>query len=580
MSVVSKEDIQNIRNNVNIVDLISSYVSLSKRGKNYFGVCPFHDDNNPSMSVSEEKQIYTCFSCGATGNVFNFLMDYEHISFKEALKIAADRAGISLDIDVSSKKETTNPVYAIYEFTNKVFKNNLNTKFGTDAKKYLGERQISDEVIKEFEIGLALNEKDALTKLLLKKEFDKNDILKSGLVLKNEKGMYDAFYDRIMFPLWDLSGNVIAYSGRDYNGKYSNKYVNTKETELFKKGEILYNYHRCKNFSRTNKKVIVMEGFMDVIMAYEATVKNVVATMGTAFTDKHANLLKRLANEVVLCFDSDDAGVKATISAAEILLKNNVVPKVVSMPEGLDPDDYIKKHGKDAFVSLLDNPVDFIDFKLKHYKKTLNLDNSEDLSKYINLALSTINNIDDDILVEVSLNKLASESGLEKEFLKSKLTKKDKVNEVIKPKPVQTKSMSKYEIAERNLVYYMLNDANVVQKYIKKVSYLPSKKYRDVAKHIVIFYKKHKYVNVADIITELDDNESVIQTIGFLNSLDLNSECSSEEINDYIAAIEEYNFNFSISILNKQLKETASPVEKASIVQEILDLKKRRDSND
>ncbi len=582
MSIVSKEEIQNIRNNINIVDLISGYVSLTKRGKNYFGVCPFHDDNNPSMSVSEEKQIYTCFSCGATGNVFNFLMDYEHINFKEALKIAADKAGVNIDIDVTRKEEKENPVYKIYDISNKFFKNNLNTKMGMDAKKYLKDREISDEAIKEFEIGLSLNEKDSLTNLLLKKEFDNENILKSGLVLKNEKGMYDAFYNRIMFPLWDLYGNVVAYSGRDYKNQSTNKYVNTRETDIFKKGELLYNYHRCKNYSRINKKVIVMEGFMDVIKAYDAGVKNVVATMGTAFTNDHVNLIKRLSNEVLLCFDSDDAGVNATISAADILTKNNIVPKIIQIEEGLDPDDYIKKYGKEAFVELTENPTDLIDFKLKHYKKTLDLNSSDGLSKYVNLATQAINKIDDDILIEVSINKLAEESGLDKQFLKSKIVKKDEKKEeayISSSKPIIKRKYSKYEKAEMNLVYYMLNDVSIIQSYLKKVSCLPSKRFRDLAKHIIIFYKKNNYINEADLITEIEDEE-IIKTIGFLNGLNLKKDYAKEEIEDYIKVIEDYNLDYSIELLKRKLKDSRSSSEKAKVAQEIVELKMRRDNND
>ena len=581
MNVISKEEIQKIRNSINIVDLISGYIPLQKRGKNYFGVCPFHDDNNPSMSVSEEKQIYTCFSCGATGNAFNFLMDYEHIGFKEALKIAADKAGINIDIQTNIKKDEDDPTYKIYELSNKLFKNNLNTKLGSQAKEYLKNRKISDEAIKEFEVGLSLSKKDELTNLLLKKNFLEKDILKSGLVNKNEKGMYDVFYERIMFPLWDLSGNVIAYSGRDYKGKYDNKYVNTKETEHFKKGEILYNYHRCKNHARVNKKVIVMEGFMDVIKAYDSSVKNVVATMGTAFTDKHANLLKRLANEVLLCFDSDDAGIKATISAADVLLKHNITPKVIEINDGLDPDDYIDKYGKEAFVELVEKPTTLIDFKLKHYKKDIDLKTNDGLSKYVNLAIEAIKKIEDDVYKEVSINKLAEESGLDKKFLKSKLdeSKKELVAKKTEPKNVDRKSLSKYEKAEMNLLHYMLNDVSVVQTYLKRISCLPSKRFRDLAKHIVVFYKKNNYVNEADLITEIDD-ENIIKTIGFLNNLDLNDECSQEELDDYINVIEEYNLNYSINVLNSRLKEVKTSSEKAKIVQEILELKKRRDISD
>ena len=578
MSIVSKEEIQNIRNNINIVDLISEYVPLDKKGKNYFGVCPFHDDNNPSMSVSLEKQIYTCFSCGATGNVFNFLMDYEHIDFLSALKIASAKAGIKLDIS-DTKKEVSSPIHKIYDISNKFFKNNLNTKDGEKAKEYLKSRKISDEAVKEFEIGLSLHGGSDLLNLLLKKEFQKDEILKSGLANKNERGMYDVFLNRIMFPLHDLKGNVIAYSGRDYLNKYDNKYVNTKETEHFKKGEILYNFERSKKYCKKESKVIVMEGFMDVIKSYDAGVKNTVATMGTAFTSSHVNLLKRLANEVLLCFDSDSAGVNATISAADVLTKNGIVPKIIILKEGMDPDDFIEKYGAEEFKLKIDNPVDLIEFKLNYFKKTLDLSKNEGLSKYISMALESINKIDDDILVEVSINNLAKETGVDKEFLKEKL-KPDK-KEITKyiPKKEKKHKYSKYEIAERNLVFYMLEHVNVIHVYLNKVSCLPNKKYRDLAKNIVVFYKKHNYINQADLITEVKQ-DSIIKTIGELNLLDLNKDVKDEEINDYVKVINDYNYNYSISVLQDKVKKASTSSEKESLVQEILEQKKRRDSND
>ena len=261
MNMISNELIKQIKDSVDIVDIVSSYIPLETRGKNLFGVCPFHDDHSPSMSISKDKQIYKCWSCGATGNVFKFIQDYENISFIEAVKICADKAGIDLKINNYKEIPKNNELYEMYELATKLYQNNINTKEGIDAKKYLNNRKINDDIIKTFRIGLALND-SKLSKTLLKKNYKEKDLLKSGLVVKKEFNYYDFYYDRIMFPIEDSSGKVVAFSGRLYNkdkSKTIGKYVNSMETEIFKKSEILYNYKNAKEEARMKNTIIIME---------------------------------------------------------------------------------------------------------------------------------------------------------------------------------------------------------------------------------------------------------------------------------------------------------------------------------
>ena len=262
---MNHQDIINeIRRKVDIVDIIGERIPLTSRGKNFFGVCPFHEDTNPSMSVSRDKQIYTCFSCHATGNVFTFLENYEHLEFYEVLKMLADKVGIKLEGFSSQRKE--NPYdewYQIYELSNKYYQNNLQTSLGKNAKSYLKQRGIDEETIKEFGIGLSLSKKDDLTELLTKKNYSLNLLNTIGLSVGNA----DIYRDRIMFPLFDLAGKCVGFSGRIYQDKDENKYLNTKETPIFKKGMLLYHYHIAKEEARVKKQVIIMEGFMDVIRA-------------------------------------------------------------------------------------------------------------------------------------------------------------------------------------------------------------------------------------------------------------------------------------------------------------------------
>lgn len=576
MAKLTTEQINDIRSSVDIVDIIKKYIPLSQRGKNFFGVCPFHDDHAPSMSVSQEKQIYTCFSCGATGNVFKFLMDYENISFIEAIKKVADISGIVLNIDFKFTKQNiiNKDLFDIYDLSLKFYQNNLNTNEGLEAKKYLYKRNIDDNLINEFQIGLAIKQRDLLTRILLKKQFKEEDLLKSGLIIKNEYGLNDIYYNRIMFPLYDLNGRIVGYSGRIYNSNDTSKYINTKETEIFKKGEILYNYHRAKDECRNNGQVIIVEGFMDVIRVYSIGVKNVVATMGTAFTKNQALIIKRMAKEVVLLFDGDNAGAKATMACANELEKIGIIPKVVRLEENLDPDEYILKYGKDRFLSKIKNPINIIDFKLDYLKEKRNLNNSVDVAKYVNDVLEHLDTIEDDILKEITLNKLSKDSGLDIEFLKEKVKKKVKMNDSPKLKKEDSKVLSKYQKAEVYLVNYMMKSSEVVKICIKKLSNLPTKSYRDLERLIITYYNEYGYINEADFISYLmDKDQCYMDTVQQIKKLNLKDNFTLDEINDYIKVILDYNIESEYKRLSKLMKETNDVFKKAEIGQKIVELK-------
>ena len=361
--MINNDIINEIRNKSDIVSVISNYVPLTKRGKNYFGVCPFHDDHSPSMSVSPEKQIYTCFSCGATGNVFTFVSEYEHISFIEAVKLLGNKLGYNLT--THEKIDTKSEDYKIYEIASKFYQNNLSSSLGKKAIEYLLNRGIDRDTIKKFGIGLSLS-KSTLTDLLINKGIKLDKLIELGL---SNTMSNDLFLNRIMFPLYDLSGNVVAFSGRIYNMKDSSKYINTKETTIFKKGNLLYNYHNAREHLKKNDYVIIMEGFMDVIRASIVGINNCVATMGTAFTKEQANIIRKMTDNVILCFDGDKAGEEATISAIKVLEGIGINPKIIRLEDDLDPDEYIIKNGKDAFLSKIDKAINVIEYKLSLLKK-------------------------------------------------------------------------------------------------------------------------------------------------------------------------------------------------------------------
>lgn len=582
MDKMTVNDINNIRSSVDIVDVISDYIPLVNKGRNYFGVCPFHDDNHPSMSVSKEKQIYKCFSCGATGNVFNFIMDYENISFREALSKVASMAGISIDIgDIREKSNPYQKMYEAYDIAFKFYQNNINTFEGKEAKEYLKKRLIDENIIKEFGIGLSLSKRDLLSKMLLKKGFDQNTLNESGLLSFNDGGYYDMYSKRIMFPLWDTSGKVVGFSGRIYHGEDISKYINTKETPIFKKGELLYNYHRAKDEARKTKTIIVMEGFMDVIRAYVSGVKNVVATMGTAVTKEQALLIKRLAPNIILCFDGDVAGAKATFACINELQKLGTTPQVVRLEDNLDPDEYIQKFGKERFISKISNPINVMDFKLSHYKEHKNLESSVERAEYVRNILDELTKIDDEILRELTLQKLSSESNLDINFLRSKLPEIDKKvneNEII----INTRNKKvygKYELAERSLIYYMLKNKDVIKIYNNKTPFMPDEKYRQLAREIVSYYQINGIISAADLITELMKyNNDLVPLIGDIESNDFKDEYTLDEINDYINVINEFNIKKETKKIKEQIHAEVDPLKKAMMAQKIMDLKMRGDN--
>lgn len=575
MKALSNEEINEIRLSVDIVDVVSRYISLTKKGKNYFGVCPFHEDGDPSLSVSPDKQIFSCFSCHTAGNVFKFLMEYEHISFIESVKMVADISGININVQtLKSNNFKQNKIYDIYEVGQKFYLNNINTQFGKKAKDYLNNRGIDEEMIKEFEIGLAIKSTDTLSKLLEKKDFQDKDLQNSGLVVKDERGFHDFFYDRIMFPLHDISGKVIGYSGRIYyKDDNAPKYINSKEHPLFKKGEFVYNYQKAKNECRIKNTVIIMEGFMDVIRSYSVGVKNVVATLGTAFTKEHANLIKKLAKNIIICFDGDKAGAKATMACSNILLSMGIIPKIVRLEENLDPDEYVLKYGKDKFIDKINNPISVMDFKLNYLKNDKDLTQTVDKAKYATEMLEEISKIDDDVLREVTLNKISKETDLDIEFLKSKLDVKNEIKE--KPKPVIKSSSS--DMAQLMLLFYMLRYKEVIKMIENKSIYFPNKDYRLLSREIISFYKTHSYIDIGEILINLDD--AMTKTIGITESLGLKEEYTQDLIDECLKTIKEFNIENEYQRLFKQLENETDFEKKQELGKKINELLIRREED-
>ena len=572
MAYISNEIINEIRNKTDIVDVVSRYVNLTKKGKNYIGVCPFHDDQSPSMSVSPEKQIFTCFSCGATGNVFTFVSDFEKISFSDAVRLLGEKAGISIGNNTYIGNSKRDEYFDIYDNANKFYQNSLFTNLGKNAIQYLKNRNIDRDTIKKFGIGLSV-QKLSLTDYLKNKNYSIDKLIDVGLT--NDNGN-DIFINRIMFPIYDLAGNPVAFSGRIYNIKDTSKYINTKETDKFKKGKILYNYHIAKEHLKKNDSVIIMEGQMDVIRASTIGVNNCIATMGTALTRDHKSIIKNMTNNIVLCFDGDSAGEKATISAIELLEDTGIDIKIVRLPNDMDPDEYIIKEGKDSFLYQISNATNLIDYKMELLKKNKDFGNIKDISSYVNSALKELVYEKDDIVVELNLKKLATSFDIDYDNLVNKYEKlkndnnnKDSYVKVNKPKKVY----NRYGQAECYLIYYMLKDGRVINMVEKRVGYFPDKNIRELSNEIIYYFHKYGIINVADFISYISSRNEILNTLKEILAMNIKEDFLIDEIEDYIFVINEYHKEVKINDLNKKLKEEKDPLKQAKISLEIMKIR-------
>lgn len=574
MALIPNETINEIRNRANIVDIISGYISLVPKGKNYFGVCPFHDDHSPSLSVSPEKQIYTCFVCGASGNVFTFVQNYENIDFANAVKVVADKVNYPLNI-TSKANNPYKKYYDMLDVANKYFINNLNSKQGDLAKKYLTtERKLSDEIIKEFNIGLALNDNN-LSKILTSKGYSDNEIINYSLAIKKDT-LQDLFRNRITFPINNDKGEVVAFSARIFNNENTNKYINSRESTIFKKGAILYNYDKCKLEVAKRKFVILVEGQIDAIRVYSTGFKNVVATMGTALTKEHINLLKRLNAKVILMMDNDEAGENSTLANGEELTKAGITVSVVRLSTYKDPDSYILNNGEENFKSAVSGAISFFDFKLNVYKKSKNLDKADDLAEYINKIISELNASDDDILKEVTITKLSEEYHIDKGILESKLIKKENVPVKIYAAPPPKKKLGKYKKAAEAILYAMMDNPKYIRLYQLDLNYFPDKEYKQIANDILAFSTINKEFVLADFITYISEFPYKDTILRIINDNE-NQSNIDEDFAKYILIIKKWINEKQIEKLKEELKNENDINKKEEINDIIIKLKRGSD---
>lgn len=544
--------VEEVRKKTDIVDLISEYIPLIKKGKNYFGVCPFHDDSNPSMSVSREKQIYKCFSCGASGNIYNFLMDYEHIDFKEALSKLSSKLGINIENTTIKVNNKFDKFYEIYDLTSKLYQNNLLSEKGSSARNYLKSRNISLEEIKKFNIGLSFSNNQVVKQL--KKKYNLLDLEDVGLISNN----HDIFQNRIMFPLMNLENKTVAFSGRIYdtNSKDS-KYINTKETNIFKKGEILYNYYACKEDVRIKKYLILVEGFMDVIRLSTIGIKNVVATMGTSLTINQIKLLKRLSNNIYLCFDGDNPGKLANINNGEELIKHDINIKVISLDNNDDPDSYVLKNGKEKFETLIEEAKSYQEYYMEYQKDNISSTDIKEVTEYINKVLEKLKYNNNAIEKELVLKKLAKDFDISYNTLENRLKdyslEKNTNLEVKSPKKEEKTTVNKYYVASRDLIMGMLYNNKIIDIYKNYNIQMINNKFDAILNEILYRYDVYGSVEVAEIFDEFISNDEERE---FFKTLITDEEVYSEDYYiDCIKSINECVTNQKIKYLQKMIEE-------------------------
>ena len=575
---IPQEVIEEVRHRTNIVDIIGQYVQLKKSGKNYMGLCPFHEERSPSFSVAEDKQIFHCFGCGKGGTVFNFLQEIEGISFPESVKRVADLEHLSVDFDWSEPREVADTpenqqrrsLLQLHSKAAELYHHILvNTKIGEPALNYLLERGLTQELIETFQIGFAPQKRDFLSQVFKNEQLDETLFEPSGLFVQRDNGTFlDRFYQRIMFPINDPQGNVIAFSGRllktaDFPGDEMPKYLNSPETPLFNKRETLFNFDKARKEIRKENTVLLFEGFMDVIAAWQSGVKSGVASMGTSLTNEQIRRLERVAKEVVICYDGDNAGVQATNRAIQLLQENSHFDlSIVSIPEKLDPDEYVRKYGAEAFQNLANHGRETVfSFKMNYHRLTRNMNNEKEQLDYVNELLRELTNVQSPLERDRYLNQIAQEfqlsvHSLEEQFNQLKQEQRSVQRQerqqfyqdemmpppmeepVFEENHVQNKlPLTQVQKAERSLLFRLMNEQGVRQT----VQQLPDfsfahDEYQELYFLLESYATLHQSFDIADFINFLQDNQTkqLAIEIAYQN---LSEESSEREVADLLHVI-------------------------------------------
>ncbi|WP_175991005.1 DNA primase [Bacillus sp. Marseille-Q1617] len=597
---IPEETINKILSSTDIVDVVSDYVQLKKQGRNYFGLCPFHGENTPSFSVSPDKQIFHCFGCGAGGNAFTFLMDVDGLSFIEAAQKLGSKIGEEIAVSTTSSAQEAPPqedekqMLQAHELLSKFYHHLLlNTKEGQEALEYLLSRGFTTESISKFQIGWSLPSWDFTVKFLQKRGYSLELMEAAGLLVRRERdqSFLDRFRGRIMFPITDPKGKVVAFSGRSLHSDDEPKYLNSPETKIFYKSRILYNYHESRTLIRRKQQVILFEGFADVISASSASVENGVATMGTSLTEGQIGLIKRLTDSVVICYDGDSAGVEAAFRAGNMLLNHHLSIRVAMLPERLDPDDYISKYGEEKFQQdVIGASLTFMAFKLRYYKLNKNLNDEGDRLQYIEDILKEITRLGNAVERDYYIRYLADEFDVSLDALQQQLAEVDgtlkgkskPAKQAPPPKPhlprVQAKLLPAYQTAERRLIAYMLKDPNTAYKVQDWLAgtHLNIDEHQAIITYLFGYYEEGMPPGASSFIGYLPD-ERLRRIVTEIEMMSISDECTDQELLDYVQSVLKHQKMLKIKEKESERKEAQRQNDfrkEAQIAMEILQLRK------
>ncbi|MFK3567639.1 DNA primase [Staphylococcus aureus] len=578
---IDQSIINEIKDKTDILDLVSEYVKLEKRGRNYIGLCPFHDEKTPSFTVSEDKQICHCFGCKKGGNVFQFTQEIKDISFVEAVKELGDRVNVAVDIEATQFNSNVQiasddlQMIEMHELIQEFYYYALTkTVEGEQALTYLQERGFTDALIKERGIGFAPDSSHFCHDFLQKKGYDIELAYEAGLLSRNEENFsyYDRFRNRIMFPLKNAQGRIVGYSGRTYTGQEP-KYLNSPETPIFQKRKLLYNLDKARKSIRKLDEIVLLEGFMDVIKSDTAGLKNVVATMGTQLSDEHITFIRKLTSNITLMFDGDFAGSEATLKTGQHLLQQGLNIFVIQLPSGMDPDEYIGKYGNDAFTAFVKNDKK----SFAHYKVSILKDEiaHNDLSyeRYLKELSHDISLMKSSILQQKALNDVAPFFNVSPEQLANEIQFNQapanyypddeyggyhEYGGYIEPEPIgmaQFDNLSRQEKAERAFLKHLMRDKDTFLNYYESVDKdnFTNQHFKYVFEVLHDFYAENDQYNISDAVQYVNSNE-LRETLISLEQYNLNDEPYENEIDDYVNVINEKGQE-TIESLNHKLRE-------------------------
>ncbi|HIY57192.1 MAG TPA: DNA primase [Candidatus Tetragenococcus pullicola] len=589
MARIPQQVIDDIRDRTNIVDVIGQYVQLKKSGnKNYTGLCPFHNEKSPSFSVVEDKQFYHCFGCGKGGNVFSFIQEIDGLSFPEAVMKVADLQNLAIDPkyrqqNVANEQYTKqNDLLELHQKASEVYHHMLiHTEIGQEAYDYLLKRGLTKELIETFQIGFAPNQRAFLERIFKNESLNEKEFVRSGLFVEREDGsLSDRFYQRIMFPITNAQGNVIGFSGRllktkEFPGENQPKYLNSPETDLFNKREVLFNFDKARPSIRKEGTVFLFEGFMDVLAAWQAEVKNGIASMGTSLTNQQITLLERTASEVVVCYDGDTAGVEATNRAITLLQENSQLKTtIISMPEKLDPDEYVRKYGTDAFHELAyHGRVTPFSFKMKYRRKDRNLANEKEQVDYLNDLLQDLLQVDSLLEQDRYLTQLSTEFQISRETLQQQLKelkqkqrqaqKKPQQNrqrkqsiEHVYTQPVSQEKKTQIEKAEELLLNRLFNEASLNRRFkTMEISFVHDK-YQEIYVLFDTYIENEGEFELAKFLDFLHE-QSLKNLVIDIASLNVPEESTEHELQDLTKILRSWQLVENIKMKKIQQQEAS-----------------------